>query len=97
VAATDSARVWQIADAIPLLTLHERCERVVLSPDGATLATAQGSQARLYDVASGALLSICAAHSDRITCLAFSPDSRRLVTGSHDGTVRLWPNPAPAC
>ena len=31
-----------------------------------------------------------AGHTDRVNSVAFSPDSTRIVSGSNDGTVRLW-------
>jgi RNA polymerase sigma factor (sigma-70 family) len=29
-------------------------------------------------------------HADGVTCSVFGPDGKTLVTGSHDGTARLW-------
>ena len=29
-------------------------------------------------------------HSDRVTCVAFSPDGKRIVSGSQDETVKVW-------
>jgi len=29
-------------------------------------------------------------HTDRVHAVAFSPDGRTLVSGSYDGTARLW-------
>jgi WD40 repeat protein/serine/threonine protein kinase len=29
-------------------------------------------------------------HSARVTCVAFFPDGKQLVSGSYDGTLRLW-------
>jgi WD40 repeat protein len=31
-----------------------------------------------------------AAHDDEITCLKFSPENGRLISGSRDGSVRVW-------
>lgn len=32
----------------------------------------------------------CVGHSQAVTCLAFSPDSKHVLSGSKDGTVRKW-------
>lgn len=29
-------------------------------------------------------------HSNRVTCVAFSPDGTRIVSGSFDRTLRVW-------
>ena len=68
---------------------------VAFSPDGATLASASGEgwndkTVRLWDVATGTLLSTLTGHTSRVSSVAFSPDGRILASGSSDGTVLLW-------
>jgi WD40 repeat protein len=45
---------------------------------------------RLWDVASGKLVRELKGHDHAVASAAFSPDSRRLASGSFDGTLRLW-------
>ncbi|NJM34772.1 MAG: hypothetical protein HC850_08735 [Rhodomicrobium sp.] len=45
---------------------------------------------RLYDFASGNLVALLPGHKDVILGLAFSPDSKRLVSGSADYTAIVW-------
>jgi WD40 repeat protein len=45
---------------------------------------------RLWDVSTGRELSSFRAHDNRVTALAFSPDSRTLATSGRDDYVRLW-------
>jgi WD40 repeat protein len=35
------------------------------------------------------------AHSDTIQSVAFSPDGTKIVSGSHDGTIKVWDSGAP--
>jgi hypothetical protein len=41
-------------------------------------------------VTSGQKLATLAGHTDFVTSVAFSPDGRRLATGSHDKTAIVW-------
>ena len=38
----------------------------------------------MWDAASGTCLQVLRHHKDPVTCAAWFPDGRRLVTGSHD-------------
>jgi WD40 repeat protein len=60
------------------------------SPDGQTLATVDGQNARLWNPNTGELKHLLRGHKEDIVSIIFSPDGRTLATGSEDGTARLW-------
>ena len=45
---------------------------------------------RLFDFATGRLVALLKGHSDVVLALAFSPDGRRLISGSADDTAIIW-------
>ena len=62
---------------------------LAVSPDGRWVAAAGlDHAARVFDARTGALRGILAGDTERVSSLAFAGD--RLVTGSWDGSVRLW-------
>jgi WD40 repeat protein len=64
---------------------------LMLSPDGKFVALVlDGRTIRLFEAATGQALGILSGHQDAITCLAFAPDGRSLVSGSKDSSVLLW-------
>ena len=46
--------------------------------------------ARIWRVATGALMAVLSGHTDAVWSASFSPDGTRIVTASRDHTARLW-------
>jgi WD40 repeat protein len=63
---------------------------LALSPDGATLASADDWTVRLYDTARRQQRTTLTGHKGRVTTLAFSPDGRTLASAGWDQRVRFW-------
>jgi WD40 repeat protein len=102
-------RFWIVRDPKTLKELHRfgpfdakeifpgrgRAEHQTFSPDGRLQAETEAKEVIVRDAATGKELRRCSGHQEDIHALAFSPDSRFLLTGSGyesylDNTVRLW-------
>ena len=61
------------------------------SPDGSEVATASGNRlATIYYSRDGRVIAPLAGHGDDVTSIGFDPSGRTIVTGSKDGSARLW-------
>jgi WD40 repeat protein len=66
---------------------------LLFSPDGKVLAASDWSRHRdieLWDPAGGRRLHTLKGHKDHVWCIAFSGDSKTLVSSSDDKTIRFW-------
>jgi WD40 repeat protein/serine/threonine protein kinase len=97
--------VWDAATGNPVFrSIRHRghVTHVAFSHDGRRLVTISGDAplrpsdtigyptVRVWDAATGEAAGPLLQHGARVTCAAFSADSRLLVTASMDGLVRLW-------
>jgi WD40 repeat protein len=74
--------------------------KVAFSPDGQRLASVgwvrmrdergAAGEMKVWDVTTGQSLLTVPGHGGRMDCVAFSPDGKRLATGSSDSTVTIW-------
>src|SRR2546422_7736207 len=53
-------------------------------------AASQRGEVRVWREAGQTLHLVWQAHTDMVTSIAFSPDERRLASGSLDNSVKLW-------
>ncbi|MCY2966277.1 MAG: WD40 repeat domain-containing protein [Planctomycetota bacterium] len=72
------------------VTVPDSVSGVAFSPDGQTLAAANGSRISLLLVSTGETIGNLTGHTLDVQSVAFSPDGQRVVSASLDDTVRLW-------
>ncbi len=68
----------------------------VYAPDGKTIATAGGwtdNVVQVWDVQTGKHRTTLTGHTKQVSSVAYSSDGNVIVSGSTDGTVRLWNAP----
>ena len=84
------ARTGQVRHRIEGLKAAVGC--LAISPDGAWLAAHDDNLVKLWRIASGLLVatSIQQSHTEGVLALAFSPDGRKLASGSRDTSCRIW-------
>lgn len=88
-----SCTIWSLSrdEALsPALPHHDRIVVARLSPDGQTLATVAGINARLFSTIDGSAKGGSLRHRAAIRGVAFSPDSILLATRGLDMAARLW-------
>lgn len=86
-------RVWDVRSGLPLRDVGEQNapREIAWSGDGAVIATcgADGS-VHVRDAESGALIRSFHHESGSVNGVAFTPDSRYLLSGGEDETLRVW-------
>ena len=86
----------QLSGQTHLLTGHRGSVNAVsFSDDGEWLVAGAGEpglfgEARIWNVASGALVRTVQGHKDSIYAVRLSPDRKLLALGGYDGLITLW-------
>jgi WD40 repeat protein len=83
-------RLWDVASGRLQRTVADsgRLLSLSIAPDGKSLACGIGEELRLYDLSSDAPGKIVTRHDADVTTVAFSPDGRAIISGSHDQTIK---------
>jgi RNA polymerase sigma factor (sigma-70 family) len=91
-ASDGKIRLWDPATGkeLHVLGTGQSTNCLAFSPDGKTLASAGGQVIRLWDARDGTDQKQLRGHRDRITSIAFHPDSKMLASVDLDRTIRLW-------
>lgn len=90
-------RIWDVASLQPLGALQgfdEAVRALRFAPQGQVMATAgNAGLIHLWDISlpsQGRLITRLSGHTQEINDLLFTPDSRHLISGAADYSLRVW-------
>jgi len=83
---------------LPFLKENDRVKSCAFSPDGKLLALGlTNGVINLYSTSNWEQVQMLVGHEKDVNCIAFSSRGDQIISGSHDGTVRLWATEAGTC
>jgi WD40 repeat protein len=92
-----TARLWDVKTGKETHRLESHLEgqsnrigSVAISRDGRWVLTSSDNFAQVWDVTADKAVRRLEGHSNWLYSVSFSPDGRQALTGSQDGTARLW-------
>jgi WD40 repeat protein len=88
-ASVPGAPAQELTERATFRGVKSRVERAALSPDGKMLATAAGTEVKLWDVAAGKEIVSLGGLTNSLYSLAFSADGKRLASGGW-GPLQVW-------
>jgi serine/threonine protein kinase len=96
--ASGEIKVWKIDVGDLLYVLNQDAEdgvnALLISHDGNFLISGSGNHTvgkiSIWDLDSGQTLGHFNAHMHTVSALAMTPDGKRLISGSHDKSVKIW-------
>jgi RNA polymerase sigma factor (sigma-70 family) len=92
----ETAKIWDVASAAERATLTAHRGEVLtvaFSADGKLLASSADGTVKLWDVVSGREKATITAHDKKVTSVAINRDGKLVVSGSADGSVKIWEIP----
>ncbi len=87
--AEDSTR-WRLPEGAKARLGKGSINKIAYSPDGTHLAAAGSAGIWVYDMAIHQEVALLTGNMGPVSSVAFSPDGRTIVSGSDDGSVRVW-------
>lgn len=93
--------LWRLGEEKPTYTFSKTrfsnffdalgFDSVTFSLDGKILAANDNQDIKLWDVETGEEIAKLTGHSDKVTCVAFSPKNRQILAScSYDKTIKVW-------
>ncbi len=98
----DQINIWRLGEEKPTYSYSKTLslnsffdasgfDSVTFSPDGKILAANDNQEIKLWDVETGAEIGKLIGHSDKVTCVAFLPQNKKILAScSYDKTIKLW-------
>jgi len=89
-------RIWDTSNGTCVRAIDgpaewKRRPTIAFSPDGRTIAAAEGRSAiALYNMEGGARRALLRGHLGQVRCVTYSPDGRLIASAGNDASVRLW-------